>query len=590
MKYRHNFSFLFYLILLFTTNILHGEYLVYEQKNGSPSIPIEKQYKKIFNILMTYKFPMRTNPYIENTITNQDKLLLQKLSEKDFLEQKIQKTIDPNLRVIFVPKTIYELFFFTQFLDRSKDLWVDDLIEKVAILLKVNKKTEAHKILQEKAIFTEKEIGNLIKDINSNKEIFIKRNKQKESFLQKPTPNQVYALSKGVNLNGGDELIKIIKKYFIKKIPFLSFYGEFHQNIINKDERDYYHQLFANTLDKYGKIIDQINRKRFIYKACFLINEKLLNFLHNKKLLSKIDQNFLLTKSNATKTLGLFQEIFTNFYTNPSYMMSYHNNQIGEDGYGSWDGIARSMYAGKFPTNHSKIKFTIPPRSKKPKVKDEKNVQNVLQKAISIEYEAQKTENFVLYRGKKTSKVNGHNLIDWPLRDHNIRLRSLGNSLYAGIFKDGTPLSSHGQSAVALHFITAKPLFNIAYALFISKKDKNSWDNLFYTPPFNTLAGLAGVGEMFHTKSKSYNIKDFNYKRIMKTMPNDLNNNIVKTLLMSPLNKKEFVLQFSQYITDNIRFIKCKKDSNEKELVNKKFVDKLLSNHRNNKILNSLIK
>jgi hypothetical protein len=180
---------LFAFLLTFSfVGMASAEYVAYQlgEKGGALPITDEKEHKQIFDILMTYQFPMRTNPYLKTKISEKDQKLIKQMNELDFLEYKIHElTGNKNFRLIFVPKTIYEGFFLLQFLDRSADLWIEELVGEIAQKFAANKdkksiiefctqylENKKDKLSKE---FSEQEIENLVKDIEKDKEVLAKR-------------------------------------------------------------------------------------------------------------------------------------------------------------------------------------------------------------------------------------------------------------------------------------------------------------------------------------------------------------------------------------------------------------------------------
>ena len=91
---------------------LNAEYLVYHLTGNRPEpITSQAEHKEIFDVLMRYQFPMRTNPCLEiEKELSQEEIDLMNKSEQKFLKHLVQTRVNSNLRVLFVPTVLYELF------------------------------------------------------------------------------------------------------------------------------------------------------------------------------------------------------------------------------------------------------------------------------------------------------------------------------------------------------------------------------------------------------------------------------------------------------------------------------------------------
>lgn len=104
-------------------------------------------------------------------------------------------------------------------------------------------------------------------------------------------------------------------------------------------------------------------------------------------------------------------------------------------------------------------------------------------KTLSLEYEAQKKNIFLLYRGAvREEKYNGIN-----------QSLSFGNSWFAGYLFD--------YKACAYFY---RHRAGSAYLLPINKKEyiHGNLKEMFHIPPLTTIVGLVGEGEFFHARSK----------------------------------------------------------------------------------------
>jgi len=83
------------------------EYLIHSHQPLTP----EKR-TKIYQILMTYAFPMSTNPlnqiHIEKLSTIERKML--EISEHEFLQRKIRQEVSNSITVSTIPKSLYQLY------------------------------------------------------------------------------------------------------------------------------------------------------------------------------------------------------------------------------------------------------------------------------------------------------------------------------------------------------------------------------------------------------------------------------------------------------------------------------------------------
>ncbi|MCK4517486.1 hypothetical protein KAT92_01825 [Candidatus Babeliales bacterium] len=108
-----------FLLFLCAFGTMNAEYLVYRMTNEKPEAITDKaEHKKIFNIFMRYQYPMRTNPSFEiEKELSQKEIDLMKESEQEFLEHLVQTRVSDDLRVLFVPTVLYELFLIRFFIN-----------------------------------------------------------------------------------------------------------------------------------------------------------------------------------------------------------------------------------------------------------------------------------------------------------------------------------------------------------------------------------------------------------------------------------------------------------------------------------------
>lgn len=89
------------------------EYIVYLEgkRNEKKQLPKRIYEKVYYDVLMRYQFPMSTRdiPNLKNELSQQEFNLLC-VDERKFLENKCKK-INKNLRVKFIPTTLYEMLF-----------------------------------------------------------------------------------------------------------------------------------------------------------------------------------------------------------------------------------------------------------------------------------------------------------------------------------------------------------------------------------------------------------------------------------------------------------------------------------------------
>jgi hypothetical protein len=108
--------FLFSLFLFCSTN-LRADLFVCKLQNGE-LLPLtsRSRHRKVYDLLMKHSFPMNSNPSLKI-----DKKLLAELYEDEAgtIERLLRKKVDKNLRVLFVPSVLSELFVMRYYLDRS---------------------------------------------------------------------------------------------------------------------------------------------------------------------------------------------------------------------------------------------------------------------------------------------------------------------------------------------------------------------------------------------------------------------------------------------------------------------------------------
>jgi hypothetical protein len=103
---------LLFSILVISLSFAQAEYLVYKKSQQKiEPISNKQKHSEIFNIMMRYQTPMifNSNLNLKTELTTQEIKLLNQ-NEQKFLEQKLQKSVDSDLHILFVPTTLYELF------------------------------------------------------------------------------------------------------------------------------------------------------------------------------------------------------------------------------------------------------------------------------------------------------------------------------------------------------------------------------------------------------------------------------------------------------------------------------------------------
>ena len=102
-----------FLTILFgiCSTVGQAEYIVYQDIGGECCELSEELHTKVFDVLMTYQFPMSARPQLNL----REKLSSEELDylcrdERSFIEEKAQN-IEPSLRVQFIPTALYELMY-----------------------------------------------------------------------------------------------------------------------------------------------------------------------------------------------------------------------------------------------------------------------------------------------------------------------------------------------------------------------------------------------------------------------------------------------------------------------------------------------
>jgi hypothetical protein len=113
---------IFLLFFYFISPIVcNAEYIVYKLVDEQPTTIIdEKEHKKIYDSLMTLQFPMNSNPSLklEEKLTS-DQIKLLNADEQAFIESYLQKNIDHNIYLLWIPQTLFELFAINHFLQHN---------------------------------------------------------------------------------------------------------------------------------------------------------------------------------------------------------------------------------------------------------------------------------------------------------------------------------------------------------------------------------------------------------------------------------------------------------------------------------------
>jgi hypothetical protein len=359
----------------------------------------------------------------------------------------------------------------------------------------------------------------------------------------------------------------------------LCYSGKFHHRIfecistyygqLNEKKDDYEagkiihcfdEQLKKDSLEKYGKCLDEINRLPFVQKAHFVINQEILNFFDKEKALTKTGEKLELKEESAIKLLNLFSEKFAKFYNDVSFLQSYMENTAN---YGSsgWFHLAKFFLQKQPFINPKNIKYDLP--FKNSRHHGDTDGFELVKKAVSLEYEAFESDSFVLYRGATKIEIE---------YDESY-LPSLGNSLFAGILRDSCPLSTRwgGKNAVAYDYMTTTENI-IAYGILVSKKDPSKFNNIIYIPELGTLPGIIGISEFFHARIKRCYKDDFDFLSDtsgIRNIEKEYDGDIFAKLFLSDLPKDKFRKTLSSYFIKNVRFFKPRGEKEQEGLIKK---------------------
>jgi len=122
MKRFHTLLILFSLAVF--CNVAHAEYVIYLEGAQGQRCPLpEELHQRVYQELMRYQFPMSGDFFRASS----DELSDLCADECAFIERKIQ-TIDSMLKIIFIPKTLYQVMFTTFFIQYLLDNYssIDD--------------------------------------------------------------------------------------------------------------------------------------------------------------------------------------------------------------------------------------------------------------------------------------------------------------------------------------------------------------------------------------------------------------------------------------------------------------------------------
>ncbi len=422
---------LIFLLLSFDFYV-HAQLLVVQKNNKGVLEPlsnqnIEKYNDEILNVLVHYTWPS----CIAYDLSDDDKSKLLapvQGAEQNFVRKKLQ-TINKNLDVIFLPTTLYELFYINSYLNEIK--------------YKCEAKTAGEYLTNPEYI--EQNIPNILEDIEDILN-------QDKSTVQQEIKNT------GIKLSP----VQYVKQQI----------NELSQNCNEKlfDQNDAYGYL--NVLNLHQKIFLSVSNQQ-TFKG--ILDIETFIFENSKDIKNMLIQNLITLQKKISKDSNIQKNypLFYDWITHPS----------GESDIDDSD----SLYSSRYGLTQI-IEF----------LQQEEN-NHILQKAIDIEYEAEKTNKGLLLRGSDVIKPNGSLEIigttqraDVTLKNQGLFSMSFGVSLFAGAF--------FYIDAMAYAYLTE---FG-GYALFIDKFQyiDNYNSNLFLIPGLTIEMALFGVGVWFHPRSK----------------------------------------------------------------------------------------
>ncbi len=491
-----------FIFLLLSFDVYVHAHLLVVQKNEKKFFEplsdanIAKYKDDILNVLVHYTWPS----CIAYDLSDDEKsklLVSEQGAEQNFVRQKLQE-INKNLDVIFVPTTLYELFYINFYLNKMKKQCAEKSSREEKLYL-----TDPEYIDLEVSNGLE-EIENILnQDKSTVQNIVNEKNKksQKKISPAEYVKEQINELSQTCN-----------QKLFENKDAFgYPDLLKVHQKFVS--------MLFSGT--NFNVIADL---EKFIYQGRSDIKNRLiLDLMQTQKDVSKNIKN--------SKKCSIFYDWMTN--TADEYDPSM-NESLPE-------------YSGRYGLIHI-LNF----------LKKEQDNQ-IVQKVIDIEYEAAKSNKGLLFRGsdliqakgpEKSLKIIGTTQhLGATLESQGLFSMSFGISLFAGAF--------FYIDAMAYAYLTD---FG-GYALFVDKFDyvDNYNSNLFLIPGLTIEMALFGAGVWFHPRSKPVTLdKSKHDKPIIGIVTGAIYEEVIKDpygIFLITRDPYRQAYLFSKYLVENGKII-----------------------------------
>jgi|GEM_PF-5370391 len=443
-----NITKAFIVFIFGTITLCDSEYLVYKTISGN-LVPITdiKEHKQIYDILMTYQFPMNANPALklEERLTQED-LKLMAADEQLFLESYLQRTISKDLRLLWVPRILYEHFVINYFFKNLKREDVHNLFGQLCAFrydfMEDSNLSFIRKILN---FFTRLPFG---KGERKGQSRFV-------ALLQTCARRT---------------LINILSFYMmIKGISFLHAGYPLEVDPSCKP-----------SLDEYELASDELNRRDLFVNTDFLISRELFNFLTQADYKFHESDKCLLPEQSLRAVKFLADELSEFSIT----LTEEDKALVPRLGQPAFNNCNKYGTVGDFISFVQSVDMCLAP---------------VFSKILEIEFQAHKDNCFILYRG--TDGFEGS--LDSPVRireGHNSPTwLSYGSGIYSSALAD--------RGACAANYAIECKFF---YALLIDKSIYRRHIliapdlNLFHIHPYSTLISLFGNGNFCHPRAKSF--------------------------------------------------------------------------------------
>lgn len=461
---------------LLITTALQAELLIIKKTAVDTFVPLSEQESiqhgnTISNIFLQYKWPMCISSNLSKKDQNELLAADQPDAEETFIQKKLNEAIpDLDLRVIFIPTCLYELFTLTEYFNNRKE-WTRTAYNYLGQTNPLNATVD---------------------DISFLKILFYDL---KLSLEYKLSLTDSYLISNKI------DWIKNImpQPNFIQRL-----YLQFNQIFFSSEQRYKIELLFQETLQLIENDIS----------AFIFINQQLTNALYNT-------YPHLFKNASVSKNIESSIQDITQYFISHICKCNFNSPRIRTD---IWIGGAREMVNTmlKHLQNESQNKIVSNVVTLEYEAR-QKNKALLLrgttfeETSISLYPSIQKkfiAGNSMLIQEKpdkdSTSKqvTTKRSFLDlYKTKENRPYSISFGNSLFAGFMFDPT--------ACAYYFLSGGRLTNnqaienkaapLGYGLLINKKDyiEHQNSNLFFIPPLSSIASLFASGEWFHPRTKA---------------------------------------------------------------------------------------